>query len=146
MAQSGSGTAATRSNGNGNGNAHAERSTMSAVIASAQDAAGVARQSAERAAAHLPEAVAGAQVAARDTQAALDGMDDQTLIAGASFAVGLGLGLFVGGAHRLLVAAALLPAGAIGLTLLRRGDTATEARGASGSGSSRRSASRAQTS
>jgi hypothetical protein len=116
MAQSGSGTTTTRSNGNG----HAERNTMSAVIAGAQDAATVARQGAERAAAHLPEAVASAQVAARGTQRALDSMDDQTLVAGASFAVGLGLGLFVSGAHRLLVAAALLPAGAIGLTLLRR--------------------------
>ena len=117
MEQSGS-TTTTRSNGNGNG--HAERSAMSAVLTGAQGAAGVARQRAERAAAHLPEAVASAQVAARDTQRALDGMDDQTLIAGASFAVGLSLGLFVSGAHRLLVAAALLPAGAIGLTLLRR--------------------------
>jgi hypothetical protein len=143
MAQSGS-TTTTRSNGNGEG--QAERTTMSAVIAGAQDAATVARQSAERAAAHLPEAVASAQGAARDTQAKLDGMDDQTLIAGASFAVGLGLGLFVSGAHRLLVAAALLPAGAIGLTLLRRGESSTETDNASGSSTSRRSASRAQAS
>ena len=119
---------------------------MSAVIAGAQDAAAVARQSVERAAAHLPEAVASAQVAARDTQRALDGMDDQTLIAGASFAVGLGLGLFVSGAHRLLVAAALLPAGAIGLTLVRRDDSATGSADASGASSSRRSASRTQAS
>jgi hypothetical protein len=143
MAQSGT-TTTTRSNGNGD--AHAERTTISAVIAGAQDAATVARQSAERAAAHLPEAVASAQVAARDTQRALDDMDDQTLIAGASFAVGLGLGLFVSGAHRLLVAAALLPAGAIGLTLLRRDESSTESAGVAGAGSSRRSASRAQAS
>src|SRR5512132_125658 len=140
MAESSSSTTATRSNGNGS--SHAERSTMSAVISGAQDAATVARQSAERAAAHLPEAVASAQVAARDTQRALDGMDDQTLIAGASFAAGLGLGLFVSGAHRLLVAAALLPAGAIGLTLLRRDESATQTSSASASSSSRRSASR----
>jgi hypothetical protein len=142
MAQSGT----TATHANGNGNEQVERSTMSAVISGAQDAAAVARQSAERAAAHLPEAVASAQVAARDTQRALDGMDDQTLIAGASFAVGLGLGLFVSGAHRLLVAAALLPAGAIGLTLLRRDESATESASASGSNSSRRSASRPQAS
>jgi hypothetical protein len=142
MAQSG--TTTTRSNGNGDD--QVERSTMSAVISGAQDAATVARQSAERAAAHLPEAVASAQVAARDTQRALDGMDDQTLIAGASFAVGLGLGLFISGAHRLLVAAALLPAGAIGLTLLRRDESVTDGASVSGSSTSRRSASRAQAS
>lgn len=99
MAQSGS-TTTTRSNGNGSG--HAERSTMSAVIA-------------------------GAQVAARDTQRALDGMEDQTLIAGAIFAGGLGLGLFVSGAHRLLVAAALLPAGASGSSISRRAASRAQA-------------------
>ncbi len=91
-----------------------------AVINGAQNAAGVARQTAGRAAAALPDAVAGAQVYARDTQRTLEGMDDQTLLAGTTFSLGLGVGLFVSGAHRLLVAAALAPAGAMAMTLLGR--------------------------
>jgi hypothetical protein len=93
---------------------------MDAVISGAQGAADVARQTASRAAAALPDAVAGAQVYARDTQRTLEGMDDQTLLAGTTFSLGLGIGLFVGGAHRLLVAAALVPAGAMAMTLFSR--------------------------
>ncbi len=96
------------------------RQPLDAVINGAQGAAEVARQTAGRAAAALPDAVAGAQVYARDTQRTLEGMDDQTLLAGTTFALGLGLGLFVSGAHRLLVAAALVPAGAMAMTLLGR--------------------------
>ena len=93
---------------------------INAVMSGAQQAAEVARQTAERAAARLPEAVARTQVAARDTQVALEGMDSQTLLAGTTFSLGLGLGLFVSGAHRLLVTAAFLPALAMLLTLLGR--------------------------
>jgi hypothetical protein len=64
--------------------------------------------------------VAKTQVAARDTQVKLEGMDTQTLLAGTTFSLGLGIGMFVSGAHRLLVAAALLPAMAMLLTLLGR--------------------------
>ncbi|MEO8625222.1 MAG: hypothetical protein ABI452_00835 [Candidatus Limnocylindrales bacterium] len=98
------------------------RQPLDAVISGAQGAADVARQTAGRAAAALPDAVAGAQVYARDTQRTLEGMDDQTLMAGTTFALGLGVGLFVSGAHRLLVAAALVPAGAMAMTLLGRKD------------------------
>ena len=109
----------TRSSTNTNGNG-GSRQQVNAVISGAQDAAEVARQAAERAAARLPDAVAGAQVYARDTQRALDGMDNQTLLAGTTFSMGLGIGLFISGAHRLVVAAALVPAGAMALTLLGR--------------------------
>ena len=80
----------------------------------------MAGQTAERAAARLPDAVATARVTARDTQVALEGMDGQTLLAGTTFSLGLGIGLFVAGAHRLLVTAAVLPALAMLLTLLGR--------------------------
>lgn len=108
---------ATEKSSNGNGTT---RPRVDAVISGAQGAAEVARQTAERAAERLPEAVAGAQVYARDTQRALDGMDTPTLLAGTTFSLGLGVGLFVSGAHRLLVAAALVPAGAMALTLFGR--------------------------
>lgn len=96
------------------------QSRANAVISGAQQAADVARQTAERAAAQLPDAVARTQVAARDTQVALEGMDGQTLMSGTTFSLGLGIGLFLSGAHRVLVVAAFLPAIAMALTLLGR--------------------------
>ena len=113
----------TRSHTNGEANTGSDggsRLPMDEVISGAQSAAGAARDTAAQAAALLPDAVASAQVYARDTQRRLDGMDDQTLIAGTTFSLGLGIGLFVSGAHRLLVAAALVPAGAMAMTLLGR--------------------------
>lgn len=109
------------------------------VMTSAQDAAEKVRQTAERAAARLPDAMAGAQVAARDTQRALDSMPNQALIVGTSFSLGLGIGLFTSGANRLLVALALAPAGAMLLTMLGREE---ESQTAGGSSTSRRSGGR----
>ena len=114
-----SSTASTRSHAADSADG-GSRQPMDAVISSAQGAADVARQTAGRAAAALPDAFAGAQVYARDTQRTLEGMDDRTLFAGTTFSLGLGIGLFAGGAHRLLVAAALVPAGAMAMTLLGR--------------------------
>ncbi len=98
----------------------ASRQPLNAVMSTAHDAADVARQTASQAAARLPDAVAATQVYARDTQKQLNGLDDQSLIAGTTFSLGLGIGLFLSGAHRLLVAAALVPAGAMAMTLLGR--------------------------
>jgi len=109
--------AGTDTEGIENGTGQAQ---INAVMSGAQQAAEVARQTAERAAARLPEAVARTQGAARDTQVALEGMDGQTLLAGTTFSLGLGLGLFLSGAHRLIVTAAFLPALAMLLTLLGR--------------------------
>ena len=96
------------------------RQPMSAVMSTANDAVEAARQTAAQAAAKLPDAVAATQVYARDTQRQLNGLDDQTLLAGTTFSLGLGIGLFLSGAHRLLVTAALVPAGAMAMTLLGR--------------------------
>ena len=96
------------------------------VISGAQDAAEVVRATAERAAEHWPEAVAGAQTAARDTQRALEKMPNQGLVIGSSFSLGLGVGLFMTGANRLLVVLALAPAAAMAATLMGRDETAAE--------------------
>jgi pantoate kinase len=101
------------------------RSVGAAVMTATQDAAGVVRNTAEKAAAKLPDAVAGAQVAATETQRVLDEMPSQTLLIGTSFSLGLGVGLFVSGANRLLVALALAPAGAMALTMFGRDQQAT---------------------
>ena len=90
------------------------------VLAGAQDAAEIVRTTAERAAEKWPEAVAGAQTAARDTQLALERMPNQGLLVGTSFSLGLGVGLFMTGANRLLVALAIAPAVAMAATLLAR--------------------------
>ena len=108
---------------NGNAATDAQESRKSAVgvvAGGAQEAAEKVRLGAERAAERLPDAVAGAQVAARDTQRALDEMPNQALLLGTSFSIGLGVGLFLTGSNRLLVLAALAPAAAMAATLLGR--------------------------
>jgi len=110
-----------RANGNEGGGAQEQgRKATVGVMAGAQDAADKVRASAERAAERLPDAMAGAQVAARDTQRALDEMPNQALIIGTSFSLGLGVGLFLTGSNRLLVLLALMPAAAMAATLLGR--------------------------
>jgi len=113
-----SGTATAEMNGS--------RKGPNGVISGAQDAAEVVRATAERAAEHWPEAVAGAQTAARDTQRALEKMPNQGLVIGSSFSLGLGVGLFMTGANRLLVVLALAPAAAMAATLMGRDETAAE--------------------
>ena len=124
MAQSGTSTA-TKSNGTTKSNGNDE-GAASVVRSGAAAAADTVRQTAEKAAARLPEAVAGAQVAARDTQKVLDGMDDKALLIGTSFSLGLGVGLFLTGANRLLVALALAPAGAMVMTIVGREDRSAD--------------------
>jgi hypothetical protein len=75
---------------------------------------------AQRAAERLPDAVAGAQSAVSQTQARLNQMDNGALVMGTSFSLGLGVGLFLSGASRFLVAAALMPAGPMALTFFGR--------------------------
>ena len=94
------------------------------VLAGAHDAADIVKTTAERAAERWPEAVAGAQTYARDTQRVLEHMPNQGLVIGSSFSLGLGVGLFMTGANRLLVVLALAPAAAMAATLLARDEEA----------------------
>ena len=102
------------------------RSAGSAVLSATQDAAEMARATAERAAARLPDAVAGVQGAATETQRRLDEMPNQALVVGTSFTLGLAAGLYLSGANRLLVTLALAPAGAMALTMFGRQQAANE--------------------
>ncbi len=106
--------------------ANGSRGVGSAVMNATQDAADMARSTAERAAAHLPDAVAGVQVAATETQRRLDEMPNQALVIGTSFALGLAAGLYLSGANRLLVTLSLAPAGAMALTMFGRQQTAKD--------------------
>ena len=91
-----------------------------AVMSATQDAADVARATAQKAAERLPDAVAGVQTAANETQRRLGEMDNDALLVGTSFSLGLAVGLFLSGANRFLVAAALAPAAAMLLTFFGR--------------------------
>jgi hypothetical protein len=85
-----------------------------------RDAADTVRSVANDAAARLPEAAATTRDAIIDARRAIDSGSDETLSAGTLVAFGFALGLLVGGANRLLVILALVPAAAMGLTLLDR--------------------------
>jgi len=113
------------------------RSVGTAVMSATQDAAETVRATAERAAQKWPDAVAGAQVAATETQRRLDSMPSQTLVVGTSFSLGMGVGLFFSGANRLLVLLAMLPAAAMALTIFGRDQQNANAASASRRGSSR---------
>jgi len=119
-----------------NGDSHEAEDQQSpfAMMAGAQERI---RTGVGKAADAMPEAMASAQSAARDTQRRLDQMSDDNLLAGASFSLGLAIGLFVSGSSRLLVALTLVPAAAMLSTLMTR---EREAAGSAEAGSRRRSA------
>jgi hypothetical protein len=106
------------------------RGMGTAVMSATQDAAEAARVTAQRAAERLPDAVAGAQTAVSQTQAKLNDMDNDALLVGTSFSLGLAVGLFLSGANRFLILGALAPAGAMALTMFGR----QQAEGSSSSG------------
>jgi hypothetical protein len=110
----------TTSNGADRGTENAAEGARASAVQVMGDAQEKLRVGASQVAERLPEAVATAQVAARDTQQALTQMPDQTLLAGASFSLGLAIGLFFAGVNRLLVVAALAPAAAMAATLFGR--------------------------
>jgi hypothetical protein len=87
-----------------------------AVREAADTVLGVANTAVER----LPEAAATTRDAIADARRTIDSGSDETLSAGTLVAFGFALGLLVGGANRLLVILALVPAAAMGLTLLDR--------------------------
>jgi hypothetical protein len=83
----------------------------------------VASEVADRAssvAARLPEAAATTRVAVEEAARRMESGSDQMLAVGASLSLGLALGMLVGGANRMLVAVALIPATAMAFTLLDR--------------------------
>jgi hypothetical protein len=82
-------------------------------------ASGVAER-ASTVAARLPEAAATTRGAVEEATRRMEAGSDEMLAVGASLSLGLAIGLLVGGANRILVALALIPATAMGFTLLDR--------------------------
>jgi hypothetical protein len=93
-----------------------------------RDAAETVRGVANEAVARIPDAAATTRDAIADARRTIDSGSDETLSAGTLVAFGFALGLLVGGANRLLVMLALVPAAAMGLTLLDRQTTRTGSR------------------
>jgi hypothetical protein len=83
------------------------------VMSGVKEAAGTV---AER----LPEAAAMTRATVDEATRRMEAGSDQALIVGASMSFGFAAGLLVGGAPRLLVTVALVPAVAMGMTLLDR--------------------------
>jgi hypothetical protein len=81
------------------------------------DAAGAA---AGEVANRLPAAAATTREAIDEASRQMEAAPTDVLVAGTSLSVGVALGLLLGGSPRLLVALALIPAAAMGATLLER--------------------------
>lgn len=86
----------------------------------AGDVASNVRGAAETVAARLPDAAAQTRAAVDEAARRIETGSDEMLTAGTTLSLGMAIGLLVGGAPRVLVALALLPAAAMGLTLLDR--------------------------
>ena len=103
-----------------------------AVIGGAvSDAAGSVRDVAAEAAARLPKVAASARGAIEDANREMRGGSDEMLTVGSALSFGLAGGLLLGGAPRLIVLGALIPALMMAFTMFNRASGATGAVGGS---------------
>jgi hypothetical protein len=89
----------------------------------ATTAKGIASDVADRAVAaaqRLPDAASATGVQIERANAIIRNESDEVLAVGTSLSLGMAMGLLLGGANRLLVILALVPATAMGLTLFDR--------------------------
>jgi hypothetical protein len=99
----------------------ADGTSRSAAIGGAvSDAAGTVRSAAGDAVARLPEVTATTRSAIEEANRQMRAGSDEMLAIGTVMSFGFAMGLLLGGAARVIVAAALLPAAMMGLTLLDR--------------------------
>jgi hypothetical protein len=89
------------------------QSTPQQVVSSIKDAADAATT-------RVPEAASTTLDAMNEARRAIRSGTDEGLTAGTILSFGLAMGLLLGGANRLHVLAALVPAAAMGTTLLER--------------------------
>jgi hypothetical protein len=86
----------------------------------ARDMAGRASEVAGEVASRLPAAAATTREALTAAQTRMESTSDELLTSGTMLSLGVALGLLLGGSNRLLVALALIPAAAMGATLVDR--------------------------
>ncbi len=99
---------------------HDDRSRLGTVVDSAGDAAENVRGVANDAVAKLPDVAATTRSAIEDANRQMRAGSDEMLSIGSALSFGLAMGLLIGGAARLVVAAALIPAAMMSLTLFDR--------------------------
>jgi hypothetical protein len=93
---------------------------VSGAADAAASAAGSAIGAAGGAAARLPDLADRGRIAFEDANRRVHGGTDEMLTVGTAASFGLAVGLLIGGASRVLVAAAFVPVAMMGLTLLDR--------------------------
>ncbi|MEO8570096.1 MAG: hypothetical protein ABI553_00220 [Chloroflexota bacterium] len=84
------------------------------------EAAGTVRDVAGDAVSRLPEVAATTRSAIEDANRQMRAGSDEMLTVGSVLSFGFAMGLLIGGANRLLIAGALVPAAMMWLTLLDR--------------------------
>ena len=104
--------------------AHADSTTDSgrtaALGGAVSDAAVTVRDVAAETAARLPDAAATARSAIEDANRQMRGGSDEMLTVGSALSFGLAAGLLIGGAPRVIVVGAFIPAVAMVLTMFNR--------------------------
>jgi predicted amidohydrolase YtcJ len=106
-----------------------DTSRSATIGATVSDAAGTARGVAADAVSRFPEVAATTRATIEETNRQIQAGSDEMLTMGSVLSFGFAMGLLIGGAGRLLVAAALLPAAVMGITLF---DRMSRTRGAAG--------------
>ncbi len=101
--------------------ATAEASSRVATLGTAvSDVAGTVKSAADDAAARLPEVAASTRSLIEEATREIRGASDERIVVGSALTFGLAGGLLLGGANRILVAVALMPAAMLVLTVLDR--------------------------
>ena len=90
------------------------------IAATTREVASDVADKASAVAARLPEAAATTRGAVEEAARRMEAGSDEMLAVGTSLSLGLAIGMLIGGAPRMLVAVALIPATAMGFTLLDR--------------------------
>ncbi|HVA84797.1 MAG TPA: hypothetical protein VNF73_00620 [Candidatus Saccharimonadales bacterium] len=98
----------------------ADHDPLGTVAHGARGAAEGARDVAGEIVTRLPGAAASTRDVVGQANVQMRSSSNETLIAGASLSLGLAIGLLVAGSNRLLVVTALIPAAAMGATLMER--------------------------
>ena len=101
-------------------NAEGVRHRVAVMGDAVSTAAGSAAAAAGDVMSQLPVVATGARTVLVETNRQIRTGSDEILIVGGALSFGFAMGLFFGGANRLLVAGALLPAATMGLTILER--------------------------
>jgi hypothetical protein len=119
------------------GNARSNTGAAEDLTQTARSVADTVAGAAGEVSARLPEVAQSTREALAETNRLVRQGSDQSLKVLGAASVGLATGLLIGGANRLLVVAAMLPAALIGATLVERAEGTTVTTPRAGTGSSR---------